>query len=427
VTSILDAIVALVVMGILNAVIATRIRRTLPGEEGASLARIYVWSLLLRFALAVFLNVYSSETRFAATFWGDSATYDDGGWLMSLQWGGEGILNPYYSGKVSGWGFFYFIASIYWVFGRNQLLAQFVNGTIGALTVLVIYAIAKDLFDAEVARWAARFMAFFPQMVFWSGAIYKDPAIMLCIALCMYAVVKLSVSFTARHVALFVAASLALMSLRFYVFYFVAFATMGTFVLAQRRGMARSVASYVVLAAVFVAAFSFAARQETLELQRSYFTLERLQITRSDQAMWGRSAYVPKADVSTTQGALSVLPIGLVYLLFAPFPWSVSGLRQVLTVPETLVWYALWPALVRGLVHTVRHRFRYALPILVFAASLTCAYAVFQGNVGTAYRQRTQVTMFYFIFMAAGVVQKRRQRSAEPGAAALAEPAWQLR
>jgi 4-amino-4-deoxy-L-arabinose transferase-like glycosyltransferase len=427
VTSILDAIVAMVVMGILNAAIATRIRRALPGEEGAGLARIYVWSLLLRFALAVFLNAYSSETRFAATFWGDSATYDDGGWLMSLQWSGEGILNPYYSGKVSGWGFFYFIASIYWVFGRNQLLAQFVNGTIGALTVLVIYAIAKDLFDAEVARWAARFMAFFPQMVFWSGAIYKDPAIMLCIALCMYAVLKLSLSFTARNVALFVAASLALMSLRFYVFYFVAFATMGTFVLAQRRGMARSVASYVALVAVFVAAFSFAARQETLEQQRSYFTLERLQITRSDQAMWGRSAYVPKADVSTTQGALSVLPIGLVYLLFAPFPWSVSGLRQVLTVPETLVWYALWPALVRGLVHTVRHRFRYALPILVFAASLTCAYAVFQGNVGTAYRQRTQVTMFYFIFMAAGLVQKRRQRAAATGAPALAEPAWQLR
>src|SRR5262249_25662395 len=155
----------------------------------------------------------------------------------------------------------------------------------------------------------------------------------------------------------------------------------------------------------------------------SYFTLERLQITRADQAMWGRSAYVPKADVSTTAGALSVLPVGLVYLLFAPFPWSVSGLRQVLTVPETLVWYALWPALVRGLWHTARHRFRRALPILVFAASLTCAYAVFQGNVGTAYRQRTQVTMFYFIFMAAGLVQRRRQRSAELMSAALPEPA----
>src|SRR5262249_50733877 len=83
----------------------------------------------------------------------------------------------------------------------------------------------------------------------------------------------------------------------------------------------------------------------------------------------------------------------------------------MLTLPETLVWYALWPALLRGLGQTLRHRLRPALPILVFAASLTVAYAIFQGNVGTAYRQRTQVTMFYFIFMAAGLVHRRRQRA----------------
>jgi 4-amino-4-deoxy-L-arabinose transferase-like glycosyltransferase len=424
-TSVFDAVIAVVAVFILNLLIVRRIRHVLPEDEGAFLARVYTATLLLRLALACFLNVYSGGSAFARMFWGDSATYDDGGWLLSLQWEGEGIVNPYYSGKVSGWGFFYIIAAIYWVFGHNQLLAQFLNGTIGALTVVVLYAIAKDLFDVETARWTARFMAFFPQMVFWSGAIYKDPAIMLCIAVCMYAVLKLSHEFTARHVLLFVGSSLVLMSLRFYVFYFVAFATVGTFVLAQKRDVARSVASYVVLIAVFVGAFSFAARQETVEQQRSYFTLQRLQITRSDQAMWGRSAYVPEADVSTTRGALSVLPVGLVYLLFAPFPWAVRGLRQILTVPETLIWYALFPALVRGLIHTVRHRFRLALPILVFAASLTCAYAVFQGNVGTAYRQRTQVTMFYFVFMAAGLVQKRRAQEKAQGP--VGEPAYQLR
>jgi hypothetical protein len=214
------------------------------------------------------------------------------------------------------------------------------------------------------------------------------------------------------------------MSLRFYVFYFVAFATMGTFVLSQRRGIAGSVGTYIVLIGVFVGAFTFAARRETVEQQRSYFTLERLQITRSDQAALGHSSYERKADVSTTAGALSVLPVGLAYLLFAPFPWAVRGIRQALTVPETLVWYALMPALVRGLLFTIRTRFRTALPILVFAASLTCAYAVFQGNVGTAYRQRTQVTMFYFILMAAGVVEKRRAQ--HKTRVSVGEPAFQL-
>ena len=380
-------------------------------------------TLALRMGLALFLNAYSGQTTFADMFWGDSSTYDYGGWVMSMRWGGDVMLNRYMEGRVSGWGFFYLVGALYYLFGHNQLLVQFMNGTIGALTVLVIYAIGKHLFDVEVAQWAARFMAFFPQVVFWSGAIYKDPAVMFCIAVCMYAVLKLSVQLSPRYVVLFVAAALALMTLRFYVFYFVAFATLGTFVLAQRRGMVASVASYVTVLGVFVGAFAFAASRETLEQQKSYLSFERLQITRTDQATWGQSA-VEKADVSTPQGALSALPTGLVYLLFAPFPWAVRGIRQMLTLPETLVWYALWPAMLRGLMQTFRHRLRQALPILVFAASLTAAYAVFQGNVGTAYRQRTQVTMFYFIFMAAGLVHRRRQRAQAQRRAQAAEPAF---
>jgi hypothetical protein len=153
---------------------------------------------------------------------------------------------------------------------------------------------------------------------------------------------------------------------------------------------------------------ALAVRSETIERQSSFFDFERLQITRSDQARLGQSAFAADVDVSTAEGALTVLPVGLAYLLFAPFPWAITGIRQVLTLPETLVWYSLMPALVRGLRYTGREKLRAALPILVFAVTLTVAYAVFQGNVGTAYRQRTQITMFFFIFMGVGIELKRR-------------------
>ncbi len=35
---------------------------------------------------------------------------------------------------------------------------------------------------------------------------------------------------------------------------------------------------------------------------------------------------------------------------------------------------------------------------------LTLAYSLVQGNVGTAYRQRSQLLVFYFIFVAVGAV-----------------------
>ena len=50
------------------------------------------------------------------------------------------------------------------------------------------------------------------------------------------------------------------------------------------------------------------------------------------------------------------------------------------------------------------------LPIVVFTVTLTLAYALTQGNIGTAYRQRTQVTMFFFLFMGVGIELRRQLR-----------------
>lgn len=405
-----DGLLATFFALILNVFILSRIRVNFPADESEFLVRVYRRTLLLRYALAVYLNAYSGNQTFADTFWGDSSTYDAGGALLASSWSGEVVVNPYEARMVSGWGFFYFVGFLYYFFGRNQLLVQFANGTVGALTVVVIYKIATMLFNKDVARWAALFMAYFPQVIFWSGALYKDPAIMFCIAVCMYSVLGLRESFSPRLLVLFVLACLALMTLRFYVFYFVAFATLGTFIFAQRRGFFESIFSQVLLLAAFFTAFNFAVRKETVEQHSEYFQLQKVQVSREDLARSAGSGFAAGADVSTPAGALSVLPVGFVYLMFAPFPWAIRGLRQLLTLPETLVWYALMPALVRGLVYTVRNQLRATLPILAFAASLTVAYSLFQGNVGTAYRQRSQISMFFFIFMGVGLVEKQKQR-----------------
>jgi putative Ca2+/H+ antiporter (TMEM165/GDT1 family) len=68
------------------------------------------------------------------------------------------------------------------------------------------------------------------------------------------------------------------------------------------------------------------------------------------------------------------------------------------------IWWASFPLLVLGLWYALRHRLRQVSPIVIFTTMLTLAYSVFQGNVGTAYRQRSQLLVFYFIFVAVGAV-----------------------
>jgi 4-amino-4-deoxy-L-arabinose transferase-like glycosyltransferase len=417
-TGLLDGAIAVFLALIVSAVIVVQIRGRVSPGEASFLAGAYAYAVLIRGVLAVALNGLATNSAFAATFWGDSGTYDVFGYQLALKWSGEPVLAVYASRAVSGYGWVYFVAMVYTVLGRNQLAVQLLNGIVSGITVLAIYAIASRLFDRAAARYAALFMAFFPQMIFWSAGMYKDPAVLLCIALCMYAVLLLRERLSFGMIALFILAELALITLRFYIAYFVAFAALATFLFAQRRGALRSVLTFGLLAVLSLGALRLAVERETLESQASYLTLERLQTTREDQAAWGRSGFGQAYDVSTVSGAMLALPVGLMYLLFAPFPWAISGLRQALAAPETLVWYALMPAFARGVLHAVRTRFRAVLPILVFASTLTVAYAIMQGNVGTAYRQRTQVTMFFFIFMAVGLVERRRQR----GASAVASP-----
>jgi Ca2+/Na+ antiporter len=76
-----------------------------------------------------------------------------------------------------------------------------------------------------------------------------------------------------------------------------------------------------------------------------------------------------------------------------------------------LVWWMSFPLLVLGIWFTIKHRLRQSLPILIFTSMLTLAYSVFQGNIGTAYRQRSQLLVFYFIFVSVGYVLLKERRA----------------
>lgn len=417
-TPLLDGLLALLLGGIVSVFVLGRLTTGYSADEQREVRRIATWGLLLRYAGAAALNAtVGGSSSFGDLFWGDSYNYDIVGDILAQYWAGQTFINPSNVTSLSGYGFQYFVGIVYYFFGRNQLLVQLLNATISVAAGLVIYAIARRLFNANVAHRAFLCMAFFPQMIFWSCAMYKDPSILLCIAVCMYAVLRLRERLTPMSVFLFVAGSLYLMTLRFYVFYMVAFAALGTFFFAQRRGFLGGLMTQIVLVAAFASAIFFGVRRETLSEQQQYFDLGRLQTARLGQTTQGRSSFAGDIDVSTQRGVFQAIPVGLVYLLFAPFPWSISGLRQLLTLPETLVWYGLMPALLRGLLFSIRTRLRETLPILVFAGTLTLAYAVFQSNVGTAYRQRTQISMFFFIFMGVGL-ELRRAKDLGPAARA---------
>ncbi len=387
------------------------------GPECRFLLQLFVGALLVRVLVGTLIFAFGLQDFFG----GDALTYDMQGFAMWRVWHGEMRYKEALAAAFDTfWGMPYYVGGVYSLVGRNLLAVQFTNAIMGAATAPAIYLCARHIFNNQrVARLTGLLVAFFPSLILWSAQGLKDGPIVFLLALAMLATLELGEKLRVKYFVILLLALGGLLSLRFYIFYMMSIAIGGAFVIGMRQITAQSLARQVMIIAGIGLALTYWGVLRTANAQYENFgTLETVQRSRADLAgAAAQSAFGKDVDVSTTTGALTAIPLGLVYLLFAPFPWQLANLRQSITLPEMLVWWSCFPLLVLGLWFTLKYRLRQALPILLFTVMLTLAYSVFQGNVGTAYRQRAQIVIFYFMFVAVGYVllkerseERRRQQ-----------------
>ena len=391
-------------------------------DEGSFLLQLFAWGLLVRMLVAMGIFMFNKQEFFG----GDALTYDFYGWAQMKAWQGDPyyqiIANRFTEGQASAWGFTKMVGAVYFAIGRNTLAVQFLNSILGAATAFLVYNCAQHVYkNVRVAKIAALCVAFFPSLVLWSAQGLKDAAVVFFLVLAILACLRLNEKWSGKQVFILIVALFSVLSLRFYVFYMIAVAIGGAFVIGLQKITPTNFArQFVVLILVGVSlTYLGVTRYASGQFER-FGTLEAVQRSRADLSRAG-SGFGREVDVSTTEGAISTIPIGLIYLLFAPFPWQLVSLRQSITLPEMIIWWLSFPLLVLGIWYSLKYRLRQIAPILIFTTMLSIAYSVFQGNVGTAYRQRAQLLVFYFVFVAVGFVllkekkeNRDRQRQVRP-------------
>jgi 4-amino-4-deoxy-L-arabinose transferase-like glycosyltransferase len=343
-------------------------------------------------------------------FGGDALTYDIyGNWLSDI-WFGQSTDQ---SIKISdsGWGMPYLVAAIYSLVGRNIFAAQCFCAVIGAATAPLVYNCAFQIFgNRRVGKVAAIMVALYPAFIIWSGQLLKDGLIIFLLILTITMVLQLQKKFSYAAVAIMILALFGILSLRFYIFYMVAVASVGSFIVGASTSSQSILRRLVVLVIVgFGLTYLGVSRNAEKDIGQ-YANLEKVQESRKDLARAG-SGFGQDLDVSTTEGAISAIPIGFAYLMFAPFPWQMTSLSELMLLPDVLIWWAMMPFIVSGLLFSIKQRLRTSIAIMIFSLMLTIVYCIFQGNVGMAYRQRTQIQVFLFMFAAVGWIlfQERRE------------------
>jgi hypothetical protein len=386
-------------------------------EDRPFLFRLFVSAFLVR----VLIGTLIYGLRLQEFFGGDALTYDYFGHALVQVWDGnksyQGAIDVFSGGgAASGWGMLYMVGAIYKIIGRNMLAVQYVNSILGAATAPIAYLIAMEIFpNRRVARACALLSAFFPSLVLWSCQGLKDGPIVFVLTLSMLAALKLGNRFSFKYLTALALCLCGLLTLRFYVFYIVVLAITAAFILGRRRLTAQSFARQLIIMIVIGLALAYfgVSRYATNQFD-AYGSFEQLQRMRMDASQSAASGFGQDADVSTPAGAISAIPLGLSYLLLAPFPWQMASVRSIITLPEMVIWWSSLPLLVLGAWFTIKYKLREVAPILIFTTLLTLTYSILQGNVGTAYRQRAQLLVFYFVFVAVGFVlmkEKREERA----------------
>jgi len=381
------------------------------GSEVAA-AKLARTAFMVRAVAAVVIHLLVAPGLFAP----DEQTYDFRGDLLAKYWRGEIPMDPILGARGEGTGYYYIVAALYFPFGRLPLLPKLLNAWIGSLAVLELFRLTRLISGSDTAALrAARFMAFFPSMILWSSLMIRDVWVQWLLVRLAREMAELKGRLIPSRIISAAVLIWVLTLFRSYLLY----AAVGPFILSFIVGRSRDLMRNIFLGSVLALALVYFGGQ-TGGTSGKIQTLDLVELQRlrswSSSAVAADSGFAADADVSTLGGALSILPTGLAYFFFAPFPWQIGSIRQSLAIPEALFFYTLVPGIIVGIPFLFRKRLADSLGVLLVTMTVTFGYAIGQGNVGTLYRHKAQVIGFYYAYAAIGMEQRRRRTLARyPG------------
>ncbi len=374
------------------------------GPEAAA-SRLARTAFVVRVVAAIVIHFFVTPYLFAP----DEGTYDYGGDLLAKYWRGEIPVEPSIISQGEGKGYYYIVAALYFPFGQLPLLPKLLNAWVGSLAVLELFRLTRLISGSDTAALrAAKFMAYFPSMILWSSLMIRDVWVQWLLVRLAREMAELKGRLIPSRIISAAVLIWALTLFRSYLLY----AAVGPFVLSFILGRSKDIVRNVFLGSILALALVYLGGQAG-ETSGKVQSLDLVEVQRlrswSSSAVAADSGFGADADVSTVGGALAFLPVGLAYFFFAPFPWQLGSIRQSLAIPETLFFYTLVPGIITGIVFLFRKRLSDSIGVLLVTMTVTFGYAIGQGNVGTLYRHKAQVTGFYYAFAAIGMEQRRRR------------------
>ncbi len=313
-------------------------------------------------------------------------------------------------------GWFQFTGLVYYLFGANPFWIQLINITLSTMAVWFAYRFALQGFgDRNVARLTAVMVAIFPSFVYWSTMMLKDPAALLAMTMIVASLVHLRQRVSVGWVLALCVGLLIYLGVRQYLFLVcLLMIPVAIIPFGQRRPgttlVSFGLALLVINAITYPLGYGFLGLQEIGGSH--YFDLEYINSTRvaigeggrgaifenPEQALWG-------SDWTTN---LRNAFIAIFYFFVSLDLTNLRSHRQLMALPEVVVFISILPSLFRGIWLTWKRYRRTAWPILLMAFVVLAVYGSATTNLGALFRWRMQSLPMFMAMAALGICVYQR-------------------
>lgn len=390
-------------------VLAVLVRTLVP--EGREQARVLEW-VLLSFGLHLLVGLLVNNTDWLQHYLGpDARRYHETATDLARHWDGRAPAPILPGGKE---GFYYVLAGLYSVFGAHAVAGLAVNATLSAALVPVLHDTTRRMFGPVAAARVPPLAVLIPGLIVWPAQLLKEAFVLFLLAAASNAAVRVNQRPSAGNVVALTVTLASLLTFRSHVGLIMAAGAVAGIALGHQhllRGLTAGAAT-LSLAAVTVVVLGLG--------YTGYRRAVGSDLREADQVRRGlssarevRSGFGADADISTPAGALSHLPAGVVSFTLGPFPWQISGLRQLPVLPDVAVWWTLLPSLWRGQRVARQQVGRRFLVVVLPTVGVCLLLSLVVGNFGMAVRERAQLVILVLPVVALGLAERSARDSAE--------------
>lgn len=373
-------------------------KRSIPSENHTEIGEGII-IFLVAFAVRAVAATITTVTTLNPDSQGDAV-----GFAMAAETVAAGL----HRGELvaAGQGYIYdlwgaFLAPFWLLPGPSGFYARLGNALLGAIAVYNVYCIARAYHSRQAGVLAALPLLFYPSVIAVHSTLLREAFILFTIttAARLLAVQRRRLStlstYTVVTVLLFLAYILRTENAMLYA---VAIGT-GVFV----SGMVRSspaVRSTLVPAGITMTGVAFVSG-----INRG--VIEYLSRIRSKRA-GGRAVYLADVIPQTAVELLAFSWIGAVYFLYAPFPWMIETLPDLVVGIEGLVSIGFTIGSAWGIRSMAKQNRPATVGLLAGLILAVVLYGVGTVNYGTGMRHRQMFIWVIFIFGAIGIAEHVR-------------------